>query len=62
MKKVLLFAVVIGGLAFTSCSKNDCECSDGGITITITEDEWKDLGGTGDFKDECEAEEECKLV
>ena len=26
MKKVLLFAVVIGGVAFTSCSKKDLTC------------------------------------
>ncbi|PCJ25808.1 MAG: hypothetical protein COA97_06945 [Flavobacteriales bacterium] len=34
MKKLLLFSVVIGALAFTSCSKNSCECTILGTTTT----------------------------
>jgi hypothetical protein len=37
MKKVLLFAVVVAGLGFTSCSKSACECTTNGET-TKTED------------------------
>jgi hypothetical protein len=62
MKKVLLFVAVVAGLGFTSCSKSDCECTVGGTTITVTEDEWKQLGGEGDFKEGCEGSEGCKLV
>ena len=50
MKKVLLFAVVVGGLAFTSCSKSECECTVDGETTTITEDE-----AGGDLEEACEA-------
>lgn len=57
MKKVLLFAVVIGGLAFTSCSKSSCECTVLG-TSTVTDDVSKsdcdkandELGGLGSCK------------
>jgi len=62
MKKVLLFAAVAVGLGFTSCSKSSCECTGGGITITLDEDELKALGGEGDFKDGCEEAEGCKIV
>ena len=37
MKKVLFFAIILGGLAFTSCSKSACECTILGATTT-TED------------------------
>ena len=57
MKKVLLFAVVVGGLAFTSCSKSACECTVLGQT-TKTDDVSKsdcdkandELGGFGECK------------
>lgn len=52
MKKVLLFAVVVGGLAFTSCSKSECECTIGGETTTYTEDDVED---GGDLEKGCEA-------
>jgi hypothetical protein len=62
MKKVLVVAV-LAGLGFTSCSsKNDCECTQGGTTFTLTEDQWESAGGTGDFKGACEEDEDCKLV
>ena len=32
MKKVLLFAAVVVGLGFTSCSKSACECTTNGET------------------------------
>ena len=51
MKKVLLFAVVVGGLAFTSCSKSECECTVNGETTTITED---DANGA-DLEEACKA-------
>jgi hypothetical protein len=62
MKKVLLFAVVVAGLGFTSCSKSDCECTEDGVTFTITEDQWKTAVGTGDFKDGFKESDTCKLV
>ena len=52
MKKVLLFAVVVGGLAFTSCSKSECECTVNGETTTYTED---DVEGGGDLEEGCNA-------
>lgn len=62
MKKVLLFAVVLtGALAFTSCGSDECECTAGGTTTTITEDEAEDAGFEGDFKESCEAAG-CKVV
>ena len=42
MKKLLFFAVLIGGIAFTSCSKKACECTTNGVTTTtddVEEDE-----------------------
>ena len=45
MKKLLLFAVVVGALAFTSCSKDECECTVNGQTSST-----KDVD-----KDECDA-------
>ena len=40
MKKLLLFAIIIGGsVAFTSCSKDECECTVGGVTTTYDEDD-----------------------
>jgi hypothetical protein len=62
MKKVLLFTVVLAGLGFTSCSKDDCECTQDGITITFEEADAEELGVEGNFKDACEASEYCKLV
>ncbi len=62
MKKVLLFAVVVAGLGFTSCSKSSCECTYGGATITIEESEAKDNGFEGDFQDACKEDPDCKLV
>jgi len=68
MKKVLLFAVIVCGLAFTSCSKSDCECTIGGVTTTFNEDDRPD-GETQSIKDACnEADEDltggdgCKMV
>ncbi|MGB0886972.1 MAG: hypothetical protein ACPGSL_02515 [Vicingaceae bacterium] len=53
MKKVLLFAVVLGGLAFTSCSKDEeCVLADGstyettGGTIISEADQCTLVGGT----------------
>ena len=45
MKKLLLFAVIVGGLAFTSCSKSGCECTISGVTT-----EYDDVDS-----DECDA-------
>jgi len=61
MKKVLLFAVIVGGLAFTSCSKTECECTFLGTTVTYTEDDAEKLGLEGDFKEACEKAEGCKV-
>jgi hypothetical protein len=52
MKKVLLFAAVVVGLGFTSCSKSECECTIGGETTTYTED---DVTGDVSLEDGCEA-------
>ena len=35
MKKVLLFAAVVVGLGFTSCSKSECECTVLGVSTTV---------------------------
>ena len=61
MKKVLLFAAVVVGLAFTSCSKTECECTYGGVTFTYDEDTAEEAGFTGDFKEACEADDDCKV-
>ena len=45
MNKLLLFAVVVGALAFTSCSKDECECTINGQTTSS-----KDVS-----KDDCDA-------
>lgn len=43
MKKLLLFAIIIGGsVAFTSCSKDECECTVNGETTTYNEDDTVD--------------------
>ena len=40
MKKLLLFAIIIGGsVTFTSCSKDECECTVNGVTTTYDEDD-----------------------
>ena len=53
MKKVLLFAIVLGGaVAFTSCGKDECTCTIAGQTTVYTED---DVAGGGDLKEACEA-------
>ena len=59
MKKVLLFAVVVAGLGFTSCSKSDCECTVNGETTTVSGDKYE---GEGDWKDSCNDVEGCKAV
>ena len=52
MKKVLLFAAVVAGLGFTSCSKSEeCVCTLVGTSTTYTED---DTNGA-DLEDFCEA-------
>lgn len=66
MKKVLLLAVVIGGVAFTSCSKNECECTALGVTVTFDESD-RPEGETQSLEDACdEADKEvgvsCKMV
>ncbi len=54
MKKVLLFAIVLGGaVAFTSCGSDECECTVGGQTSSFTEDDASDAG-VDDFKAFCE--------
>ena len=68
MKKILLFAIVLGGLvAFTSCSKSECECVISGVSTTYTDDD-KPAGETGSLKDACNdadailtAPDECKM-
>lgn len=53
MKKVLLFAIVLGGaVAFTSCGSDKCECTIGGTTTSYDED---DLEGDGSVSDACKA-------
>ena len=54
MKKILLFAIILGGaVAFTSCGGDECECTIGGNTKTYTED---DIGsGDGSLSDYCTA-------
>lgn len=63
MKKVLLFVAVVGGLAFTSCSKSDyqCTCTSefAGVTSTteatfegVKEDEAQDACDAFAFTDE----------
>jgi hypothetical protein len=52
MKKVLLFAIVLGGaLTFTSCGSDECECTVNGVTETYTEDD----AGDGSLEDACNA-------
>jgi hypothetical protein len=51
MKKVLLFAVVVAGLGFTSCSKNECECTLSGTTTIYTEE---DLQEGQNISDACD--------
>ena len=63
MKKVLLFAVILtGAVAATSCGSKDCECTIGGQTITITEDEASQYGFEGDFEKACNDSPDCKTV
>lgn len=51
MKKMLLFAIVLGGaISFTSCGKDECECTIAGQTTTYTED---DLEDGQNMKDAC---------
>ena len=50
-KKLLLFAIILGGaVAFTSCGKDECECTVFGTTETYTED---DLAEGENMKDAC---------
>jgi len=55
MKKVLLFAIVIGSMvAFTSCSKSECECTVSGQTVNygeISSDECDDFESVLKFSD-----------
>lgn len=40
MKKIYLVTlIVVGAVAFTSCSTDKCECTVNGSTSTITEDD-----------------------
>tara|TARA_Y100000589_G_C27144351_1_gene626144 strand:+ start:759 stop:971 length:213 start_codon:yes stop_codon:yes gene_type:complete len=58
MKKLLLFAVVISGLALTSCAKKtECHCETTSISGETTEEE-KETKGTCD---ELTIEENSKL-
>jgi len=51
MKKLLLFAIILGGaVAFTSCSKDECECTIAGTTTTYDED---DIDNGQSLKDAC---------
>ena len=64
MKKVLLFAVLVAGLGFTSCSKSDCECTVSGVTTVYTDD---DLEAGENMKDACDEADavvgySCKMV
>jgi hypothetical protein len=59
MKKVLLFTVIVGSLAFMSCSKSECECTSNGLTTKYSKDDYK---GSGDWKDDCKETEGCKVV
>ena len=54
MKKLLLFAIILGGtIAFTSCSKEKvCTCSDG---TTFTEEEAGSVLGVSLFESNCTA-------
>ena len=54
MKKVLLFAIVLGSaVAFTSCSKSaECVCADG---TTLSEDDYPSVLGISTFEPACEA-------
>ena len=61
MKKVLLFAAVILGLGFTSCSKTECECTVAGTTKVYTEDDAEELGFQGDFEEACKNSAACKV-
>ncbi|MDG1476133.1 MAG: hypothetical protein P8Q14_03225 [Vicingaceae bacterium] len=62
MKKVLLFAVVVGGLAFTSCSKSECECTFDGVTTVYEEGDPEIVLADGQsFEDACKESEPCKL-
>jgi len=55
MKKLLLLTVVLGGaVVFTSCSKDECECTVAGTTTTTTEDDMPD-SATGSLSDYCTA-------
>jgi len=64
MKKILLFTVVVCGLAFTSCSKKtNCECIVNGVAVTSTADEAKNFGIDKDaFEALCDASPGCKMV
>lgn len=51
MKKVLLFALILGGtVAFTSCGSSECECTVSGTTTTTSEDDVD-----GDLEEACKA-------
>lgn len=53
MKKLLFFAVILGGLAFTSCSKEECTCDILGQELKYTEDDMEGSGMT--LKEFCDA-------
>ena len=58
MKKLLLFAVVLSGVALTSCAKKtDCHCKITSLTGSVTEED-KQTKGTCD---ELTIEENSKL-
>lgn len=53
MKKLLFFAIILGGLTFASCSKTEeCTCSDG---TTFTEDDVASIAGVSLFEASCDA-------
>jgi hypothetical protein len=52
MKKLLLFAFIIGGsFAVMSCGKDECECTVNGTTDTFDEDDVS----SGSVSDACNA-------
>ncbi|PJB13816.1 MAG: hypothetical protein CO118_11845 [Flavobacteriales bacterium CG_4_9_14_3_um_filter_32_8] len=54
MKKLLLFAIIVGGsIAFTSCSKKECTCTVGGASESFTEDDLP--SGSASVEEYCDA-------
>ncbi|PCI95037.1 MAG: hypothetical protein COB15_12540 [Flavobacteriales bacterium] len=62
MKKVLLFAIVVGGLAFTSCSKSGCECTVAGTSTTTDDVSEDDCKAANDVYTASGVDGSCKTV